>query len=125
MSDSARGLVWDALLDADYAARYYGYLANKLARREQLLAGAVILLSSGALAVLIAPLQSSVGPGGQPDKINIGSLIAQGLSLVTALIGVYLFSSRPGRIALLCAWEAHRWARCCWNSRSCGGKSMT
>lgn len=91
----ARTLIWESLLESDYLTRYYAYLARRLTRIEQALTAAVIVLSSGAVAALL--------------RFEEYTLLSPALSFVTALLGVYLFSSRPGRIALLCSWQAHRW----------------
>ena len=55
-SDQLKGLVWNGLLNAHYMATYYGYLANRLARREKILTGLIVGLSSGAVVTLTSGL---------------------------------------------------------------------
>lgn len=90
--------VWQSLLNADFAERYYQCLAARIARRNKILSGAVIVLGSGTLTALVAPIRETWGVP-----------TAQLLALLSALLGVYLFSSRPERTSILSALESQRW----------------
>lgn len=90
-----RQVVWEALLDADYRARYYGHLASGLQRRERALAVTAAVLSSSSFVALIS-------------KIDV-QYLPQCLALAAAVCSTVMATYRFGKTAALSGSFFKRW----------------
>lgn len=93
---SHRQLIWEALLDASYRARYYGHLASQLQGTERLLAVLSAVLSSTSFVTLIS-------------KVSVPYL-AEVLVLAAAVCSTLMATYRFGKTATLSGSFFKRWA---------------
>lgn len=87
-TDHQRKLVWESLVHADILHRYYGYLADRLARRDKWISVLALLFSSSAAAVLLAEWPTA---------------IAKVLALIVAGFNLWLTLSHYGKKSLYSA----------------------
>lgn len=95
--NNLRTLVWESLFGADYASRYYGYLARRLAVKDRAYSLVLTLLTSGAFLVLLLELDI-------PKAAEIIAFFAAGLSL-------FLTFQKYSKAAQLSAAFHKRWSQ--------------
>lgn len=90
LNANERSLIWQSMLDADMAVRYYTHLAHRLELRDRWLGAVVFVLASGAFA-------SALITAGQPVQVVVSLL-----TVVASAIAVYVrFGDGAGHAAAL------------------------
>ena len=77
-TDKTVRLVWEGQVESDRMCRYYGYLANRLRRRGELLTISVVGMSSGAFVSLMSHFPEWIAAGTSAAAALAGLVLAFG-----------------------------------------------
>ena len=93
LNEQERRLIWDAMLDADLAARYYTILARRYELRDRILGFLSFILASGVVGSFILEF-------GDHTKV-VQTSIAVATMIISGVTLIYRFDHSAAQAALL------------------------